>query len=32
MSEYKAPLGARGAIPDLEQYLHKQNLPVRLWY
>lgn len=41
MSGYKAPLGPPGrpgrtgvwgAIPDLKQYLHKQNLPIRLWY
>jgi hypothetical protein len=32
MSEYKASLEVWGAIPDLKQYLHKQNLPVGLWY
>jgi hypothetical protein len=30
MSDYKAPLGVGGAIPDLKQFLHRQNIAVRL--
>jgi hypothetical protein len=30
MSDYKAPLGVWGAIPDLKQFLHQQNIAVRL--
>ena len=30
ISDYKAPLGVWGAIPDLKQFLHRQNIPVRL--
>ena len=30
MSDYKAPLGVWGAIPDLKEFLHRQNIPVRL--
>jgi hypothetical protein len=30
MSDYKAPLGVWGAISDLKQFLHRQNMPVRL--
>lgn len=30
MSDYKAPLGVWGMIPDLKQFLHQQNIPVRL--
>jgi len=30
MSDFKAPLGVWGAIPDLKLFLHRQNIPVRL--
>ena len=30
MSDYKVPLGVWGAIPDLKQFLHRQNISVRL--
>jgi hypothetical protein len=30
MSDYKAPLGVWGAIPGLKQFLHRQNISVRL--
>ena len=30
MLDYKAPLGVWGAIPDLKQFLHRQNIAVRL--
>ena len=30
MSGYKAPLGVWGAIPDLKQFLHRQNIAIRL--
>lgn len=30
MSDYKAPLGVWGTIPDLKQFLHQQNIRVRL--
>jgi len=30
MSDYKAPLGVWGEIGDLKQFLHRQNIPVRL--
>jgi hypothetical protein len=30
MSDSKAPLGVWGAIPDLKQYLHHKQIPVRL--
>jgi hypothetical protein len=30
ISDYKAPLGAWGAVGDLKQFLHRQNIAVRL--
>ena len=30
MSDYKAPLAVWGAILDLKQFLHRQNIVVRL--
>ena len=30
MSDYKAPLGVWGGFPDLKQFLHRQNIAVRL--